>query len=295
MLSKEVHSMNWITSFPTPSRQEIDTYQKHNTRRSPYLCAQLDIPNETRYREYTVEFRAMHLPLGTYCCLGCWAMDYGDAKPCRDPGEWADAYAGFQRIIGGRTTSIMSVWDRWLQIAPKCKRHISATRLYPPEVIDGGRFWGEGTGARSSAPFFWEADHWYRMHLKIVPSAGTSLLEQRVWDLETGAYTLLCRYDLGVANVSFLGSMAVFLENYLPKYAGELRSLQVRNARYLPVGQDRWRTVTKAWTGSCGGLPEYEGSYDFGSSQEGLWMITSGVGGDWYANGKGKSPGWVSL
>ena len=36
-------------------------------------------------------------------------------------------------------------------------------------------------------------------------------------------------------------------------------------------------------------------SYNFGVSGDHFWMITSGVGGDWYGNGTGKQAMYVDL
>lgn len=276
-----------MTNFPIPTRDQIDAYRA--THRSPYITAYLHIPHTIRYREYSIEFRAMHLPRGTYCCLGCWPMDWGPLDPIRGEDAWADAYAGFQHIADGRTTSIMSVWDREFQFSDGKRLH-SARRLYPAQVIDGGRFWGEGEGERSSAPYPWEANHWYRMDLKLIPGGSTTYLEQHVTDLESYRTQLLCRYDLGLPNVTFRGGMAAFLENYLIETAGEIRSMQIRNARYKPVTMGIWQKVTTATVSSWAGLPHHNGSYDFGADSQGIWMITSGVGGDWYTDGRGKRP-----
>lgn len=54
-------------------------------------------------------------------------------------------------------------------------------------------------------------------------------------------------------------------------------------------------TLTTIYVASANGLPQYEGSYDFGVSDGHLWMITSGVGGDWFNNGKGKKATYLIL
>ena len=280
--------MNWNTVFQMPTQQQIRSYQRTSTHRSPYIAVYMSVPESMRYQEYTADFRTLHQPAGTYCSLGCWDMDYASVQPICKPEEWVAAYAGFQVRENGETNSIMSVWDRVVQLAPDRKELVSAKRLYPEQVINGGRFEGEGEGERCSASFFWEKDHWYRMHLKVIHAQDTTMLEQGVWDLETMTYTLLCWFDLKLPNLTFKGTMCAFLENFLLETSGEVRSMQLRNARYLPVGSTQWQAIRQAQVCSAGGLPAYEGSYDFGSDREGLWMITSGVGGDWYQNGKGK-------
>lgn len=285
--------MDWGSVFPVPSKQAIARYRNERNLRSPYITGWFLLPEETRYTEYTVDFKADHLPRGTYCCLGSWAMDFSGLKKryrsVRTAYAHAHAYAGFQKIGDGRMISIMSFWDIECEDRYGNQTTISAKRLYPENVIDGGRFWGEGDGARSSAPFAWEAGHWYRMHLKCVPGRENSLLEQWVWDLETGEYTLLCRYEIAVPDTAFKGSNAVFLENYLTETAGEVRSMEVSNPKILDADTKQWRPITGVQVSAREGIPYYEGSYNFGVDDGRVWMITSGVGGDWYRNGKGKT------
>jgi len=84
------------------------------------------------------------------------------------------------------------------------------------------------------------------MHLKCGTSqeTGNTVVEQWVCDLSTGEYTLLCSYDIGVPNSSFKGQMAVFLENYLTQYAGDVRSMEICNAKYLDAVTGQWITIT---------------------------------------------------
>lgn len=289
----------WKTAFRYPGRGEIEAYQTHATRRSPYLMASLSVPASTRYTEYQIDFRANFAPNGTYFCLGCWKMDHSELeKRYRqvrlDGGEFR-GYAGFQKIATGEHTSIMSFWDVFCTDARGKETTVQAKILYPREVIDGGRFWGEGTGARCSAYFDWQPHHWYRMELKCVAGQDTTFVEQWVQDLKTGARTMLSVCDTGVPNSAFRGSMYIFLENYLIQAAGEVRAMEVCHPRYLDEKTKRWRKITEAYVTSQGGLPTYEGSYDFGVANGRLWMITSGVGGDWFHNGKGKSGVYVTL
>ena len=50
-----------------------------------------------------------------------------------------------------------------------------------------------------------------------------------------------------------------------------------------------------AWLSPNGGEPAYSGSYAYGSQGNRFWAITSGVGGDWYGNGRGQAGGWYSV
>ena len=59
-----------------------------------------------------------------------------------------------------------------------------------------------------------------------------------------------------------------------------LQNHQICNAKYLDAVAKQWITITNAHVGSADGLPNYEGSYDFGVVDDHIWMITSGIGGD---------------
>lgn len=285
-------NMKWERVFHVPTEQQIAQYRNPHHRRSPYLAAWLDIPQDTRYSEYSVEFKVSHLPEGTYCCLGNWAMDYSSLKKrytsFRTEYASVQAYAGFQRIEDGRPVSIMSFWDVFCQDARGRRVTLAAQRIYPLSVIGGGRFWGEGEGERSTTPFGWQANRWYRMHLKCEHIGQRTYVKQGVWDLETGVQTQLSCFALDIENALMQNSIAVFLENYLPETAGQVRSMEVRNPKYLDAATNRWHSIKSGYVSSNGGLPSYEGSYNFGVSDNRLWMITSGVGGDWFGNGKGK-------
>lgn len=294
-------SMDWKKVFPIPSREQINAYRNPYYRRSPYLSCWLDISDKTRYTEYMVDFRAGHLPKGTYLCLGNWKMDQSSLrKKYKSIKMYVDsthAYAGFQRIADGNTTAIMSFWDMECMDYRGNITKLSAARLYPAHVLNGGRFGGEGEGERSNVPFLWEAGHWYRMHLKCMPSTrqkGT-IVEQWVCDLETGTNTLLTRFLVPIVDSSFMGNISMFLENFLPETSGEVRSMEVRNPMYLEAMTGEWRKINNVYLGSRGGIPEFEGSYSFGVDEDRIYMITSGVGGDWFGNRKGNKGSWFKL
>ena len=280
--------------FPIPSDVEIENYNSTNTTRSPYIYGWYLLSPDTRYTEYSVDFRADHLPIGTYCCLGNWKINYSAlneqyAKVWTEY-ESVQGYAGFQHTADGRKVSIMSFWDIFCQDQDGNVTTIHPERLYPDDIIGSDRFSGEGTGGHTIVPCPWEAQHWYRMHIRCRTSSitGNTVVEQWITDLETNDETLLCAYDLGIPQAAFTGSIAVFLENYLPEYGGDLRSMQVRNAQYLEESSGTWKSFDSIYLSSNGGAPAYLGSYDFGVSDNTVWMITSGVGGDWYGNGRGK-------
>lgn len=281
----------WEDVFPMPTRQQIAQYRNPRSLRAPYIAGWLRIPPNTRYTEYRIDFRSGHLPEGTYCCLGAWSMDLSGLKkrwPCVRSDK-IQGYAGFQKLPDGRTASILSFWDIFCTDRAEREHTLSAQPMYPRTAIGGTRFWGEGTGTRCLLPFPWEAGRWYRMHLKCFPSpeTGTALVEQWVCDPDTGEKQLLCCCDTGLPDAAFVGDMAVFLENFTQATAGEVRSMEIRNAMYRREDTLCWERVSSVYVHSQAGLPHYEGSYAFGADEDRVWMITSGVGGDWFRNGKG--------
>ena len=284
-------SVNWTEMIEFPTTEEIAAYTNPNNSLAPGLGAWLSVPAEARYSEYSIDFKADHIPIATYCCLGQWSLDYSSLEEeyAEVNYESSGAYGGFQHNHNGMQ-SIIAFWDVYCTDELGNEVVIRAERLYPTDLGDED-FGGEGEGAHCLVPYAWEADHWYRMHVKCVESeeTGTTWVEQWVCDLETGEWTLLSIYDLKAKDVMFKSSPAIFLENYLSEYAGEVRSMEVRNAKYLDAGSGLWTNITHAYMSSNGGAPAYEGCYNFGTFQDRIWMICSGVGGDWYNNGKGRT------
>ena len=291
----------WNRLFPLPTEQQIAQYPNRRNLRSPYLAAWLLIPREIRFTEYQVDFRAGHLPRGTYCCLGQWSMDLSGLRrryaSVRTEYSHVHGYAGLQRLSDGSTAAIMSFWDIFCGDGTGKERLLRPRILWPRDPIHGDSFSGEGTGARCLTHFPWMAGRWYRMHLRSFVSreSGTTLVEQWVQDLETGKEQIISCYDTGIPDSAFVGNVAVFLENFLPETAGSVRSMEICNAMYRREDSGRWQPVTQVYASSEGGLPHYEGSYNFGVEENRLWMITSGLGGDWFGSGKGRQAAYLSL
>lgn len=206
-------------------------------------------------------------------------------------------YAGLQRLADGSTAAIMSFWDMFCDDGSGKERLLRPRILWPRDPIHGDSFSGEGTGARCLTGFSWEAGRWYRMRLRsrVSPETGTTLVEQWIQNLETGKEQIISCYDTGIPNSAFVGNVAVFLENFLPETAGSVRSMELCGAMYRREDTGRWQPITQVYASSEGGLPHYEGSYDFGVKEHRLFMITSGVGGDWFGSGKGRQAAYLSL
>lgn len=272
--------LDWNRITRLPDAAQIAACRNPRNLRSPYLTVWLDIPQTTRYTEYSVDFRADYLPRGTYCCLGCWQMDCSALKQtCRTlKPEGINAYAGFQNIHDGQKMAIMSLWDLY------CTDRSGQVRTLRPKLDHperGQRFSGEGEGAKCLVPWNWKERHWYRMYLRCCPGkSGTTMVEMLACDLEIGRYELICRYDTQVRDSAFRGPMAVFLENYLPEHAAQIRTLELCNAKYRAEQTGKWHKIRSGYfcANSSDLIPDYAGSYDYGTQNGHLWLMSTGVG-----------------
>lgn len=273
--------LNWDELVDMPSDEQIDACNASATRRSPYMAFWLDIPDDTLYTEYSIDFKTDHLPLGSYYSLGNWYMDYsGMTGYVNITSEYGiNGYAGCQNIYNGDKIAILSMWDVFATDASGSVSTIHPTMTYPAQAYQSGAFTGEGTGAQCLEPYPWEENHWYRVTLKCVENATTTV-EFWVTDLETGAQTLVSIFDTGLTGSSFKGKMCVFLENYIVEYAGAVRTMEVCNARYLDKATGQWCEVHAGEMFPCGGAiaMDYAGSYDYGAADGRLWIWTTGVG-----------------
>ncbi len=293
----ETEAMDWQQVFDFPSAEESLLYNEQSASLAPYIAGWLKIPQRKRYTEYMIDFKAEYLPEATYCCLSSWKMDYSSLEKeyvsVRTEYEGVQGYAGFQSLLDGERVSIMSFWDIFCQDDNGTETVIRAKLVYP-EATDNDSFGGEGTGAHCIVPYDWQENHWYRMHLVCTKyeEEGNTVVEQWVIDLETQEEILLCAYDTGVKDTCFIGDTAVFLENFISSTAGEVRTMEVREAKYLSADSGRWNDIESIYLMPNGGLPHYSGKYNFGVEKDRAWMITSGVGGDWYGaaeSSKGES------
>ncbi|MBR5289152.1 MAG: DUF3472 domain-containing protein [Clostridia bacterium] len=281
---------NWYSRFSMPSADEIKNANQTATVRSPYLYGWLTMDNNFRYTEISVDFKADYVPKATYCALANLRLDLSGLKKkyknVHSEYESVNLYAGFQRRWN-ETITIMSAWDIYYTDKNGVEHTLRPKQIYPDKTYIGdGTFGGEGTGMQMLMPYDWEVGHWYRMLLQCGQSdSGTTTVEQWVCDLETGEWTLMCKCDTGLPDSCFIGSNAFFLENFDPKYAGEIRAMEVTNARVRDT-KGNWRALTSAYIGCNGGLPNYNGSYAYGADDTSFFMITSGAGGDWYGTSR---------
>lgn len=271
---------SWRSVMNFPTDAEIDSYNRVATLRSPYLSAWIKT-NGKKFVEYTVEFKADFVPNGTYCCLANFDLDYSQLKKTyksyRTEYRGVAGYAGLQKLENGELKAILSFWDVFCTDKKGRQTTIRASLAYPANQA-GGSFGGEGTGAHYLADYAWQPGRWYRMRLQCMKyqAGGNTVIEQWVQDMSTEKWTKLCAYDLGVKNVAFKGDVAVFLENFIPAYAGEIRTMECRNFQIKDTA-GKTRRLTRAVANSADGA--YRGSYRFGADGKILYMITTGVAG----------------
>ena len=292
----------WGDVFPLPSQSQISAYKNPNNLRSQYLAGYFNIQNETRYTEYSVDFKADYLPLGTYCSLANFHLDQTPLKGnySNIHSEYTDTitgYGGLQRTHDG-FVAIMSIWDTYM--TDRNGRQVTLRpKLVYPVGSSANVFGGEGTGAQYITPYKWESSHWYRMLWRCTsdPATGNTIIAMYICDLETMEWTKICAYDTLIKGTSFIGMNGVFLENYLTQHAGQVRSMEIANGRILNKATGSWEALDMMYImpNASVGITRYDGSYAFGVRNDRFYMITSGVGGDWYNSGRGQKAEWYTV
>lgn len=268
----------WSGVMDIPAIDEATGFQ--TTERSPYIGCHPSFDRSDSFTAFAVDFRADFLPPGTYLC-GCqFDLDLGElqsryANVYRDYNGVA-GYAGFQVLEDGSHVAILSIWDTYCVDSAGNTTTLRARLLYPA-VSDNQSFGGEGTGAHCVVPYDWQAGHTYRMRLSegISTTDGQCVIHLSVCDLETGIWTDLIDYGLGVEYTCMKAPFCSFLENFLPATAGQVRSACWSNYRAMSAS-------TGAWVPAASALLEHytgAGSYCFGASADSFWAITTGLPG----------------
>lgn len=271
----------WSDVFDLPTEYEIAACA--TDERSPYLASWLKIDDGTRYDAYCADVKADFLPYGTYCSTANFFLDLSSLEKQYKSvvQEGISGYAGLQRRGGDNGevyTSLLSLWDIFCTDENGNTTTIRAERTYPAEKTSNDYFDHEGTGAHTQRRYDWQAGRWYRMLLRCGTSAetGNTTIEQWIMDLTTDEWAHICTYDTGIRDTCFIGSSAFFLENFLPEYAGEVRSMEIANIRIHTISDDEWHDVTSTYD-----VAEQfgSGSWRAGADTNSFYMITTGVTG----------------
>ena len=270
--------IQWDRHMNLPSARSQE--QCPATERSPYIAAWPSFGGSGGFSDFAVDFRADHLPRGTYlsvCNLdvNTSALEKVYASVTRD--YWGvGAYCGFQRIEDGSCVAIMSVWNTYCRDKSGAVTTIRATGTWPENgpfnrCEGGDTITGEGNFVQCLVPVTWEEGKAYRALIQL---HGRELALWRM-DLATGAWEKLIAYDVGYDG-AFISNTCCFLEDFSQSSHGALRSMVLWNIRALDHISGKWEgarrlTVSQNY--------DHPGSYNYGMEGNAFWAITTGVTG----------------
>lgn len=277
---------SWEDKINCPTLEQIRIHNDTSGYKAPYITAAFRAvdENDGYYIGYSVDFKADFIPPYTYCGLNCFRLDYDSLRKewgydKIDNGGYPFAYTGFQRKSkkdSPEHISLLSIWETYCYRGEKIDT-IRPTLIYPEE--EETKFYNnEGLYASYRPEYLWKPGKWYRLVILLGTSeaTGCTTIEQRVCDLETKEWTKLCVFDLGAPNIFFKGSVLAFLENWCPKTAGEIRTMELKNVRTLNAYSKTWINKTKVYLTSAKD-GKFSGSSQYGTDETTFWMISTGV------------------
>lgn len=276
----------WEDIIAFPSQENINNTNSTSKCRSPYLTAWLYTAIEDScFSGYAIDFKADYLPLQTYCSLATFRLDTSSLgnkyKTVNNGGNYY-SYSGFQRINKPNEPEyigILSIWDTYCTNESGKIDTIKATLIYP-EGKEAIRYSHEGKGVSYHPKYNWKPGKWYRMLVQCAEKQNANTqLEFWVADLEAKSWTKLCVFDMGAPKMQFKGNTAVFLEDWKTETAGEIRSLEFKNAKIYKRTMGKWVNIYSGYFNDrdSGNSICYSGSYQYGSDDTTFWMITTGV------------------
>lgn len=272
---------DWSGLMRFPTDAQVKDYK--TGERSPYITCEPDF-GISGYTQYAVDFKADYTPNGTYLSVGNWTVDLSDVKrQYRNAYQPSiSGYCGFQVLENGTRVAIMSLWDVYYTDSNGNQRTLVPTLTYNAPKYAGGRHDEEGGGINCLVYYDWKAGNPYRALIQMGTSAttGNTVMEFWVLDLVTMQWTRLIEYDLGFTT-SRMTWTTTFLENYITRYAGAIRTMELSNFRaYSLTG--KWVSAKSATFGLNGytdstGQVICTGSYNWGSDGRSFWTITTGL------------------
>ena len=276
---------NWDRVMAMPNVLEIDACNRRASAPAPCVSGRLKADTGKGFDAFCVDFKTDCLPEGTFCSPGGFDFDYsalvgkyGRYASIRKHAGMSGA-AGVEKKEGGTAEAVLLLWDITCVGHDGAAAVIRPRRMYPVSGPEGGA----GDCTRFSRPCEWKPEHWYRMHVLCGAFSGTdnTVLEQWICDLETGNWTLLCRFDLGAPGIRFRNDVTVRLENTLAQRAGDVRTMECKSIFVREHGGG-WRQLTEAVFSLDGDAP---GSYGYGAEGPVFYALTTGVPG-----GSGRRP-----
>ncbi len=269
--------ISWSSYMDLPSKKEMKSHKANG--RAPYIVGTPEFEGSGNWTDYVVDFRADHLPKGTYLCVCTFDLDTSPLlkkykSVSRDyPG--VGGYCGFQRGYDGKGYAIMTVWDTYCRDRKGNLTIVRASGVYPSggnfERFEGDTVSGEGCFIHCLVPYDWQKGKNYRAALQMY---GSRLIFW-VQDLETSCWTQLMEYDLGYEGASLQYPRA-FLEDFSQNTHGYLRSMVLSNFRVRDSRSGKWLSTRKLRFSDC---YDYSGSYNYGAQGNAFWAITTHIPG----------------
>lgn len=277
---------DWSQVMPVPSEEQLN---QPGELRSPYITFYPDF--DECITGLSMNFRIDHDPIGTYICPACWFLDvsemektYHRVRP--DYGESVSGYLGFQVLETGEKVLIMSLWNAFCQDeGGNTVREIRPKVISAPEEAEitehNPLTNGEGSFLQCIIPYEWKTGQDYHFVVEQQTSEqGTEKFILSLAEAQSGVQTELIVFDSGLTDV-WIAELAGFVENFVPEAAGQIRSVEFWNVRGRMLSSGAWKTAETAHfnVNNSEGIEDYEGSWNAGSDDRAVWVITSGVPG----------------
>jgi len=271
----DAQAVNWSSHFRIPSDREVKAHTA--TGRAPYLVCYPQFGNSQGFTDYAVDFRADHLPIGTYVATCNFDIDYSVllksyASVSRDY-QSVGGYCGFQRGYDGKGLAIMTIWDTTCRAKNGNTTVLRASGVYPKDSasFQRNKDYREGSFLQCIVPFDWKEGRNYRTVVQLYGRKVTFFVE----DLLTQAWTMLMEFDIGYEG-GFITSPCAFLEDFSLDAQGAVRSMALANFRARDCKTGKWISTKKAILGEN---YEYPGSYNYGTEGNAFFFITSNIPG----------------
>lgn len=217
-----------------------------------------------KFEGFSIDFRGIDTPDGTYWSLCNWQMDLTDFKKTHENVKGGGAYGGLQTTYDLKRTQILSFWEVLYTEDGVEKSHRS-TRKYPSGAESS--FGGEGEGTNYIHEFNWPSNTWLRYVLHSwVDSTGDTFVGQWLQNLEDEEWTLYAYFNTKLKNSYITGGLSQFQENFNGNYFGKERSFQIKNIYALDKTSNKWislDTVTLSYDPASWGF-NTAGTHDFG-------------------------------
>jgi len=296
LFTSALFTMNrdWSKSMTIPTEEQLYARNISSRECAPYASASYSFA-QANYHQLAVDFKADYLPDDTFICPISWNIDTSSLKDSvMSIDANRTAYAGFQTTDNG-TYAVMYIKDAGYTDKNGNPGVIRARLTYSNPYADyventeSGDYSGNGVAASCCrVSYNLQPGHWYRALIEYSTNTqtGNTSVQYMINDLTIGEWVRLMEFDLGMKN-TYISSFGSFVENSACDTSGNVRTLELTNARALK--EDSWQPAVSV-TGSIGtgsGLVSSgatSGSYAYYCDGSVFGMITSGVAGLGSAN-----------